>query len=106
MFHKHLHNDNGVECYRCGSALDFPWLPENESEFDFDENMEEELLFLLPNCPGPTDNPGHHWYGIGAKDDPEHLISAIECHWCGAYIGWETDLAQVPLFCSIKDNNR
>jgi hypothetical protein len=104
MNHKTIHTDNGIDCYRCGMSVDFPWLPANEPDIDWDrceqEQMEEEIRFFLPNCAGVSENFGHHFYAIGAKnDDPEHLISAIECQYGDAHIGWETDLAYVPRYC-------
>jgi hypothetical protein len=105
MFHKWIGNDNGVDCYRCGTSVDYPWkLDEDgnltDSYTPADEAMEQEIHFFLPNCAGPTDGRGHHYFAIGAdKDDAEHLISAIECHYGDAHIGYETDLAYVPRFC-------
>lgn len=105
MFHKFLHNDNGIDCYRCGVSVDFPWLPANEPDIDWDraeqEQQEEEIMFFLPNCAGPSEGLGHHWYALGAsKDDPDHLISAIECAYCDTRIGFDTDLAYVPRYCT------
>ena len=106
MFHKFTHNDNGIDCYRCGMSVDFPWLLANTAigywlNYEEQKLMEEEIRFFLPNCAGLSEGQGHHWYSIGAdKDDSEHLISAIECHFCDARIGFETDLAYVPRYCT------
>jgi hypothetical protein len=114
MFHKFIHNDNGIDCYRCGVSLDFPWLNSDSDVWDSgvtdvpdvigiaeQEQMEDELRFFLPNCPGATGNRGHHFYGLGNtdKEDSDHLIGAIECYYGDAYIGWETNLLTVQKFC-------
>lgn len=106
MFHKFVSNDNGKDCYRCGMSVDFPWLPYNSDvdywvDYDQQKQMEDEIHFFLPNCPGPTENHGHHFFALGNtdKDDSDHLIGAIECHYGDAHIGWTTDFAYVPVYC-------
>lgn len=106
--HKFLSSDNGVDCYRCGTAVDYPWMPEDEhiaSGHDpipqsTQDLMEREIHLLLPSCAGASDNRGHHYTATGAmKDDDEHQIGNIECAYGDAWIGWETDLDYVPRYC-------
>jgi hypothetical protein len=104
MYHKWIGNDIGVDCYRCGTAVDYPWkLDEDgnltDSYTPADETMEREIMFFLPNCAGPSEGRGHHFFAIGNREDGERLISAIECHYGDAHIGMETDLAYVPRYC-------
>lgn len=116
MGHKWISTDNGVDCYRCGTSIDYPWLNPDSEVWDspalsipgegvigkFEaEQMESEIHLFIPNCSGPTDNRAHHFFGLGSdKDDHDHLIMAIECHYGDAHIGWETDLAYVPRYCN------
>lgn len=69
--HKWIHNDVGIECYRCGVAVDY----------DLDPKFEDIAHNLVTLCPGPVLNRAHHYIIMWQPTAGDSGHWYLECHY-------------------------
>jgi hypothetical protein len=57
--HKWISTDSGDQCFRCGVVLD--WRTDEPTDTVGWDGLEKAAHDLVPGCPGPVLDRGHHY---------------------------------------------